>query len=162
MKSSYPFPLRHDAHAPPPAYDRGLSRRVSALVCCCVSKGFKAEQWFVCRAEAMWRIKLAAVVYRLSPTVHLLYSAPYNQAFRSTPPLHPQTQSGLLHPLSIPILTSLMHTVLNSCNIHWQPSHDTIFSVQPLLPRVLWLPSMQISHVLIVVFVFIEKGKKRR
>lgn len=116
----------------------------------------------------MWRIKLAAVVCRLSP--HPGPSAlpgPVDSCsalrHHSRPlPSHPP--QPLTNPLSLSPCHTQTHTVLNSCNIHQQPSHDTIYSVQPLLPRVLWLSSMQISHVLIVIIYlfFMEERKKGR
>lgn len=108
---------------------------------------------------AVWRIKLAAVVYRLSPPRSICSARPHtlqlcSQALLQThnPPTYPTLPNPLQIPVPIPMYTHThTHRALNSCNIHQQPSHDTIYSVQPLLPRVLWLSSMQISHVLIVV-----------
>lgn len=108
---------------------------------------------------AVWRIKLAAVVYRLPPPSP---SAPLSpqvsiSALRHYPPTTPYKS---LSPCQTHAHT---HTVLNSCNIHQQPNHDTVYSDQPLLPRVCWLSSMQISHVLIVViYLFISYGREKK
>lgn len=106
---------------------------------------------------AVWRIKLAAVVYRLPPPVHLLYAGPKTPALFSRTPPQPNNHTNLFQhpqPLTNPRPHATHTVILNSCNIHQQPSHDTIYSVQPLLPRVLWLSSMQISHVLIARYLF--------
>lgn len=121
----------------PPPYEGVFSRRVAAFQTRTMVRGRGSV--------AVWRIKLAAVDYRVSPTlpVHLL--SPVVLLSGSAPvPSHPAPPC---------------HTqFLNSCT-----SHDTISSVQPLLPRVLWLSSMQISHVLIVViYLFLYGGEKKR
>jgi len=112
------------------------------------------------------RIKLAAVVYR-PPPLHLLRSAPYTPVLLSgaapAPPPPPQTLYKSLSPCHTHSRTQTQFWIVAlSTSSH----DDTIYSVQPLLPRVLWLSSMQISHVLIVViylFIFMAKreGKKR-
>lgn len=140
-----------------PPYEGGLSWRVLVLVCC-VLKGLTAKQWCVLGwgHVAEWRIKLAAVVYRLSPL----------SICSARPRRHLCSQAQLQPPTPPPKSPSpcLSHTQfwIPFLIIHHQPSHDRIYSVQPLLPRVLWLSAMQISHVLIAIIYFCGRGKEAR
>lgn len=100
---------------------------------------------------AVWRIKLAAVPPPLGPSALL---GPIDSSFALK--LCP-THFTLPSAWQIPFPNPMSHTRfwLVAISTSSPCYHDTIYSMQPLLPRVLWLPSMQISHVLIVViFLF--------
>lgn len=117
-----------------------------------------------CRGHvAVWRIKLAAVVYRLS--LRSICSA-RPRRLQACSQAQLQTHPSHLHPPQ-PLTNPCPH-VSHTHTEFWivaipTSSHDTIYSGQPLLPRVLCFSSMQISHVLIVVIYlfFLWKREKR-